>query len=147
MFIVFDLDSTLADTTHRNHFILDHVPKRWDAFYRACVDDPPIKHTIELLKTLANSGHEVEIWSGRSDIVYVQTMEWLRNNKIHDYDIRRILMRRAGDHRSDVRLKSGWLHELHPDSYPDIVFEDRNRVVEMYRKNNVPCFQVAPGDF
>ena len=29
----------------------------------------------------------------------------------------------------------------------DLAFDDRDRVVAMWREEGVPCFQVAPGDF
>jgi len=28
-----------------------------------------------------------------------------------------------------------------------MVFDDRDQVVEMWRANGIPCFQVAPGNF
>ena len=149
MFVVFDLDGTLSDAAHRVHF-LNHKPKKWREFYLACDGDKPIEHTIQLLQMYHKDGHHVEIWSGRSDIVRDQTMKWLSNHGILSYTVRRVRMRKEGDHRSDVYLKQGWLLD-HVHNYglssPDLVFDDRTRIVEMWRRNNIPCFQVSKGDF
>jgi len=73
--IIFDLDGTLADITHRLHFI-QKEPKDWDGFFAACVADKPIAHTIEIMNILMNRDR-VEIWTGRSDIVREETIRWL----------------------------------------------------------------------
>ena len=47
MFIVFDLDGTLANTDHRAHFV-DRTKGKpdWRAFYAACDADTPHHHVI-----------------------------------------------------------------------------------------------------
>ena len=147
MFIVFDLDGTLSDSTHRNHFILDHTPKKWREFYLACGEDTPILPTIHLLKLLYNAGDSIEIWTGRSDIVFEQTIDWLSRYDILSWHARDMKMREEGDRREDVELKKAWLDECSPQNRPDLAFDDRSRVVEMYRENGIPCYQVAKGDF
>ena len=50
----------------------------------------------------------------------------------------------------DDKLKQHWLDDLFPgDKKKNIVcvFDDRNKVVDMWRKNDLTCMQVAPGDF
>ena len=46
----------------------------------------------------------------------------------------------------DDVLKQNWLNDL---DKKDIlcVFDDRQKVVDMWRNNGISCFQVAPGDF
>lgn len=53
------------------------------------------------------------------------------------------------DHTPDDKLKKRWLDEMHWDDRSRIVavFEDRARVVAMWRAAGIPCFQVADGDF
>lgn len=139
MFVVFDLDGTLANIEHRRHH-LDR--KDWTAFFAACVDDLPNWPVIRSLYSLSEAGHRVEIWSGRSDEVREETRFWLDRHDINpDLLIR---MRSAGDYTPDVDLKRSWLHALHPDERPDVVFDDRGRVVDMWRSEGIACFQVAP---
>jgi hypothetical protein len=48
----------------------------------------------------------------------------------------------------DDKLKKGWLDDLFPDKTNILcVFDDRDKVVEMWRDNDLTCMQVAPGDF
>jgi hypothetical protein len=55
-------------------------------------------------------------------------------------------MRDAGDHTQDRELKAQWLAEYGKQRV-FLVFDDRSSVVEMWRKEGFPCFQVAPGEF
>ena len=145
MKIVFDLDGTLADCTHRLPLIQCDKPD-WDAFYGACVLDAPIYPVLNTLRALQYSGSiTVEIWTGRSDLVRDGTERWLANLGLFCP----VRMRSHGDHTSDDRLKESWLLTDIKLGYekPDLVFEDRQRVVDMWRRNDVTCCQVAPGGF
>lgn len=168
---IFDLDGTLADLTHRRPLVerpacphcgwkkaCDHTKDgtrpawapNWDAFHAACVNDTPIQHTIDLVHALWGSGAEVRIWSGRMETVRVETIKWLhQETAIPISIIHSLKMRPAGDHTPDDQLKESWLLALKPDERArlKVVFDDRTRVVEMWRRNGVPCYQVAPGDF
>lgn len=138
-FYVFDLDGTLADCTHRLHHL---ERKDWRAFFAACVDDTPIGHMIELCSALAwNAGHRVEIWSGRSDEVRSETEAWLKKHGLGGLPV---LMRTAGDHRPDDEVKREFLRG---GGVPDLIFDDRKRVVDMWRAEGIACAQVASGDF
>ncbi len=77
MFVVFDLDGTLALTEHREHF-LTGPEKDWRGFYAACGQDPPCPSLIDAANALNGAGHRVEIWSGRSEEVRDKTVEWLK---------------------------------------------------------------------
>lgn len=141
MFVVFDLDGTLALTEHRSHF-LNREKKDWRGFYAACDKDEPCHPVIRTLLALYHTGAEVEIWSGRSKEVLEKTTEWLGSHGIGFIKVR---MREEGDHRPDTVLKKEWLDSC--DQKPRLVFEDRASVVSMWRENGIVCCQVAPGDF
>jgi hypothetical protein len=158
---IFDLDGTLALTEHRQH-ILDNKddPQRWQRFFAACVNDQPNEPVIRTLNTLRAAGAECWIWSGRSDEVKAQTVEWLQRhgcmgsprNVLWAWPFgapERFRMRKAGDFTPDEDLKRGWLAEMEPPELARLtaVFDDRDKVVAMWRAAGVPCFQVAPGAF
>lgn len=141
-YYVFDLDGTLADVEHRRYFV---GTKNWDGFFEACDQDPPISDVINLLRTLFQNGHRVEIWSGRSDQVREKTENWLKKNVgLFAPGILKH-MRKQGDFTPDHVLKKAWL-DAEPTK-PDMIFDDRQSVVDMWRENGVTCAQVAPGDF
>jgi hypothetical protein len=57
-------------------------------------------------------------------------------------------MREAGDKRPDDAVKRRMLRRAAKlGKRPDVIFDDRDRVVKMWRSEGIPCFQVAPGDF
>lgn len=140
MKVIFDLDGTLADIRHRVHFVRDGA-RDYDAFFAACVDDVLYEHVAKTFIAHFKAGHVVEIWSARSDKVRVETERWLSQNGIHPQFLTH--MRADGDMTEDAALKRSWLHELHPDDWPSIVYDDRQRVVDMWRAEGIPCFQVT----
>lgn len=158
---IFDLDGTLALIEHRKHIIEEpgRDDDKWRRFYAACVDDQPNQPVIDTLKALRKGGAEIWIWSGRSDEVAAQTEEWLYKHDILQTTMflhwepfappEKLMMRKAGDFTPDHILKYQWLAELEPPERDRLtaVFEDRDRVVKMWRDAGVQCFQVAAGDF
>ena len=154
---IFDLDGTLALIEHRLHHI--QGPKKdWRAFFAAVGDDAPNLPVIRTLQALRKSGAEVWIWSGRSDECKAQTVEWLQRygcmSGVSSLTAwfsapERFRMRKAGDYRDDVVVKGEWLAEMEPPEFDRLigVFDDRARVVQMWRDAGVACFQVAPGEF
>ena len=159
--IVSDLDGTLADGKDREHFITGET-KDWDAYFAACGNDTPMVAGWAI-QGLVALGYDVEIWSGRSEgpggVNRRTTNRWLYENFSFlvpeltvavrsGYIIRRLRMRAHKDYTPDEQLKLGWLQEIRAaGGTVDLVFDDRQKVVDMWRANGVPCFQVAPGDF
>jgi hypothetical protein len=153
MHVVFDLDGTLTDPIARvNKHLIDHsrgYPHKrdnvdWDAFFLDCDLDEPMPHTLETLRALHSDGHKVEIWTGRGAIARQKTNDWLMLHGVPQEVIASMIMRTIGDHRDDDVMKADWTAHY---GTPDLVFEDRNRVVAMWRRMGVPCFHVADGNF
>lgn len=144
MFVVFDLDGTLANCAHRVHFLTSGGPADWRSFYAACEQDTPIQPMLNTLKALLAAGAICEIWTGRAAEVVEETLRWLDK---HDIDTTAVTMRMrpVGDHQEDVSLKLQWLNEA--AQKPDLVFEDRASVVAMWREQGILCAQVAEGNF
>lgn len=118
-------------------------------FYAACVDDEPIWPVISILQSLRSETYwDVEIWTGRSEEVRKETVQWLRKH-VAWYDDKDLRMRPVGDHRHDTVLKAEWYAQLSPADKKRLVatFDDRDRVVQMWRDLGVTCLQVANGKF
>lgn len=141
MKVIFDLDGTLANAEHRVHHLTGDV-KDWRAFYSACDMDEPVAPVLATAHAMIAAGHDVEIWTGRSAEVADETGHWLDRNGLEGILLR---MRPIGDHQPDTTLKASWLEETAVK--PDLVFEDRASVVEMWRSHGIVCAQVAPGNF
>lgn len=154
MHVVFDLDGTIANIDHRRHLVEVTQPPKlvgephrpvirpdWKAFFRACVDDTPNLQVIYLMNLLHHNGNIIDIWSGRSDVVEPETIAWLERYKV---PFNRLVMRPQGDFTPDESLKRSWILK---HGRPDLVFDDRGKVVAMWRSLGIPCFQVAEGKF
>jgi hypothetical protein len=77
---------------------------------------------------------------------------WLVDNTsflTEELDESLLTMRPAGDYTPDDVLKQRWLDAMLEEDRRRLiaVFEDRDRMVKMWRANGVPCFQVADGEF
>lgn len=141
---LFDIDGTLADGEHRIHHIKQEK-KDWRAYFAACAGDKPIQHMVDLAITLYDADHKIIYVSGRSDECMEATIQWLIRHQLPDAPL---FMRKAGDHRNDDILKSEFLDQIIAAGYePIMAFDDRDRVVKMWRERGIPCCQVAPGDF
>ena len=122
--------------------------KNFDAFHAACVDDTPIRPVIDTLTNLRMGGCEIWIWSGRMTTVLAETRQGLLTH-VGLTNANELRMRPAGDYTPDDKLKESWLHAMSPEDRARLVmtFDDRQRVVDMWRRNGIVCAQVAPGDF
>ena len=151
---IFDLDGTLSNAEHRMHWIQGN-PQNWEQFYEESYKDPPVAPMLQLLQSLYLGGSEIRIWTGRGEQVRQQTVRWLENHtglmiSAGYWTNKKVLrMREIGDHTQDHELKRSWLSALHSSEWVRLqcAFEDRARVVQMYREHGVACCQVAPGDF
>jgi hypothetical protein len=150
MIALVDIDGTVADCSHRLHFIRDRrgdeaVSKDWDAFFKACVDDSPIQPVCELVRALAKA--YTVIWvTGRPNSTANATHLWLQ-----DYGLPSgpIFMRNDGDHRQDYIIKRE-LYErmiLPEIGVADIAIEDRKQVVDMWRSLGILTLQPKDGDY
>ena len=145
-YVIFDLDGTLCDITHRLHHIVDE-PKNWGAFFAACVDDEPKPKMIEFLNTMRYADHYVYIFSGRSDAVRAETEAWLEKHQVSYHEL---IMRQDGDYRVDHVVKEEMFDRIFNDEtkrYLSFAVDDRNQVVEMWRRKGITCLQCEPGDF
>jgi phosphoglycolate phosphatase-like HAD superfamily hydrolase len=145
--IIFDLDGTLADISHRVHFV-QRKKKDWISFFREIPKDKPIVALIDLAQLLIASQRTVLFATGRPEITRTDSIEWLIKNGINtDFDTC-LLMRKDGDRRSDALVKKDIFSEIKAEGFnPYLIFDDRQTVVDMWRSLGLRVAQVAPGDF
>src|SRR5262249_43959202 len=147
--VICDLDRTLADCSHRAHF-LEREPKDWEGFFATQNDDLVIKPILELLDCVSEKGHQIHIVTARPERYRAVTAEWLKRHVV-DWiailmDGYRLHMRPDGDFRDDDIIKEEVLDRIGPENVL-FAIEDRDRIVAMYRRRGVVCLQCADGDF
>jgi len=149
--VIFDLDGTLALIDKRR--ALSEKPNgkiNWNTFFdpENIKLDEPNHSVIKMAQVLNESGHTIVILSGRSKATKEATVDWLKQ---YDVPYNVLKMRPTGQHWAympDDDLKKGWLDDLFPDKNNILcVFDDRDKVVNMWRDMGLTCMQVAPGDF
>ena len=148
---IFDLDGTLALIDARRAKSTNVNGKMdWDTFFdpNNIQLDLPNQPVIEMAKMLKEQGHSIVIFSGRSKVTKVATMEWLNKFGV-PFDV--LKMRPDNNEfkfMPDNKLKQHWLDQLFPDKSSILcIFDDRDKVVKMWRENGLTCMQVAQGDF
>jgi hypothetical protein len=142
---IFDIDGTLADCEWRRHYV-ENKPKNWEKFYEGVDKDPPIHHVVYLCKTLG-LGTAILLVTGRPERCRAKTKAWLVKHHLC-HVVRELHMRKDGDFRADDIVKAELLAVIRASGWhPRMAFDDRDRVVAMWRANGVPCAQVAEGDF
>ena len=143
--IVFDIDGTVANIEHRQHFVKTK-PKNWPAFNRGIPNDLLHVDIAWLFNVLADREETVMLFaSGRGEEDRAKTEDWLRK---HGFVFEKLYMRPAKDSRPDNIVKGEILEQIRAEfGEPFMVFDDRNSVVDMWRANGVRCLQVAPGAF
>ncbi len=151
-YVIFDIDNTLADISHRLHY-LQSKKKDWNSFYEAMINDKPILEIFEVLNALINSSCYAVVFStGRPEKYRDQTLCWLSRYLTDNFCItgQELYMRKSGDYRPDYVVKEELLDQIIDDNagiLPSLVFEDRQQVVDMYRQQGIRVMQVADGKY
>ena len=139
--VIFDIDGTLADCTHRLHFV-KHGKRDWDGFFAAMGAGGIVEPVRELLWAVARGDFPIVICSGRPERYRDVMQNWLGRNGI-GYDA--LYMRPDGDFRADHIVKKQILDGMRADGFePFLVIDDRQRVVDMWREDGLVCLQDAP---
>lgn len=146
--IIFDIDGTLTDVTHRRHYLSGAKPA-WGKFFDEMVNDPPLRDVCLLAELLGdhplvNQGAiKLFLFSGRPDSHREETEEQLlKFARSYFLKAEALLMRAAGDYRADTIVKLEMLNGIKAQGYePRLVIDDRPSVCDMWVKEGVTCLQ------
>lgn len=143
--VVFDIDGTLADNTHRRSFV-ESSPKDWKSYNKKMNKDKLFEDIGDLLDTFSMSNNIV-LCTGREEVYRTVTEDWL--DKYHLYqNCDALYMRKEKDYRSDVIVKLEMLKQVEAEwSRPWLWFDDRQSVVDAIRAEGIRVLQVQAGDF
>lgn len=143
--IIVDLDGTLCNTDHRQHF-LKCKPKQWKQFFDALEHDKPNAWCVELIDAFLSRGYNILFVTGRPDSLAMKTSSWF--SKHLGFSSFQLFMRKQGDFRHDHIVKSE-IYDEHIRSKYDVLFvvDDRASVVGMWRSLGLTCLQCDDGDF
>jgi predicted kinase len=132
--ILCDIDGTLALNVSRGPYDFERCGE--DLLNAPVFDTVGVHH---------RAGWSIVLLSGRGEEYRPQTEAWLDSYGV-DYD--ELWMRPAGDVRRDDIVKAE-LFDAHIRNRFNVrvSLDDRDRVVSLWRRMGLPCWQVAPGNF
>lgn len=140
--VIFDIDGTLAyNDGHRSFYDLNRV-----------YDDKVNRHILDILLAYLGAKFNVILVSGREGTLQCRedTILWFRDKCGLDVEFgKHLFMRKAGDNRNDAIVKKELFYNyIHDKWNVEMVFDDRDRVVDMWRKEiGLPVSQVNYGNF
>jgi hypothetical protein len=117
----------------------------WEGYFASCLGDEPNESVIEVLRLFFEDGYNIRLLTGRSESVRALTEQWLYRHAVPHHTL---IMRPEGERTDDHIMKPAIAFEQYwrPDNVL-FVMEDRQRVVDAWRKLGYTVFQVAPGNF
>lgn len=156
---LFDIDGTLANIDRRRPLVTG-LKKDWPEFNRLMSEDlknDPVFRIFENMFVDKSSEHSIGIpilVSGRSSEFRDETIKWF-DRRLPGISInngprinRCLYMRQCGDFRPDEIVKKEILDQIRVD-YPDKkimgVFDDRPKVIKMWRENGLFVFDCSNG--
>ncbi len=141
--IIFDLDGTLCDVSHRRQFVATK-PRNWDAWNKGISQDKPVYQVLGMFQVLKYL-FPIFFVSGRSDDYRDVTVKWLEKHGIMEDDYNGLYMRKYQDHRDDAIVKAEIADIIEKDYEIFAVFDDRKRVLTMWQDRGIFTFDVAQG--
>ena len=156
--VIIDIDGTLSNNEHRLHHIrikrsgLDVVqptPEDWGAYNEAMIHDTVNEWCKNIILGLNKVDTPVLLVSGRGAEYMKETLQWLSDNGMRvGSEFENLYLRSIKDYRPDYETKLEiYLKRIEP--YFDVLFaiDDRQQVVDMWRKQGIICLQCNKGDF
>lgn len=142
--IIFDVDGTIADVEHRRHFVNGN--NDWDSFRKETVNDTPVQWVCDIAKRFIAQGDDVAFFSARNEsereITEKQISQWIGDGH------KGVFLRPNGDYTPDDEFKSALADKfIDMGGKIDLIFDDRQKVVDMWRAKGFTVVQVADGDF
>lgn len=137
--IIFDIDGTLSDPSHRIHL---YKAGKYDEFNASCHLDMPIKTICELCHVLSrNKDIDIIFLTGRTDINAEKTRKWIETYIKPKYGYK-LIMRKYGDTRPSTITKKEAYEDIKQEFNVIMAFDDRKDIISMWKTLNIICFHI-----
>lgn len=106
MYVILDIDRTVADNAHREHF-LKETPKNWDAFFAPehVIKDGVLPEVTRVIQRLVDLKHTVVFLTGRTEDLRDVTTRWLLEKMAISVPDEHLIMRPKGNMLSAGEFK------------------------------------------
>jgi hypothetical protein len=130
MYILLDIDHTIANSFHRDSMI-GAVP--WDDYHAAAKDDKPFLKVVNLINSLSSVGYIIIGVTGRNEKFRRLTLDWFLKNHI---DIDELLMRPDDNFIKNGEMKKTLITERFNGDFRQIHFlidDNEDAILEFYK--------------
>jgi hydroxymethylpyrimidine pyrophosphatase-like HAD family hydrolase len=142
MYVIIDIDGTVADNKHRAHYV-EGTQKDWDNFFRAdlVLKDTLIPGVMEALQRFQELKYELIFVTGRHEPLRDATMRWLHEKLGIDTDDGNLLMRPAGNMLDAAAYKREQVmtlkRERHNTGRGFLFIDDDLKVLPMFAEHGI----------
>jgi predicted kinase len=166
--VIFDIDGTLADLSHRQGYLKvckvckklekyhiekiegacgTYTPSRKDhiSFYNLVHEDKPIWTVIDWINACSEDYYPICVSGRPMNLTGESTHWWL---SMYHVNYHHLFMRESGDFRQDTIVKQEILDKILkwvPKDQILFTVDDRPSIVEMWKKNGIRCYDVGKG--
>lgn len=134
--VVFDIDGTLMDETHRSHL---RESGKWEQYFDQCDLDTPIAHIVALTKEYKDKGYEVWLMSGRSISCEEKTRQSMEK---HGVVFDKLKLRSKDVFIPDYVLKPAWIAKYIGHERVEAIYDDTDAVIEGFRNKGLHTIDV-----
>lgn len=144
--IICDIDGTIADISHRLHFVKQE-PKDWKNFLTGFEKDEMRWDIVGEVREMAKRHNARIIFvSGRGEETRGETEHWLNKHMIREgIEYSMLLMRNAKDHRPDTEVKAEIYDKYLKNLNILAVYDDRPSVIRMWEGKGLHVVDVGSG--
>ena len=151
--VIFDLDGTLCDTTHRKHLLPENksitsddwdndlAKDAWREFHMWCGHDTLIHPVAEILYQYWIKNTKIIFCTARPFYVYDLTIGWISKHIPGIKGFYNIYMREIDDKRKSAILKLEMLEHIRKEYNVVCAFEDHPEAIKMFNDNGVLCLK------
>lgn len=142
MILVLDIDGTLADATHREHFAEEGD---WDSFFdpELVSKDTPIKNALDVFDNVIEMVDEIYFLTGRPEKLRKTTEDWLEEHFGIKPSKDMLIMKKDGDERKSVVTKKEVIEDLFNEEDQLVFIDDEEGNIKMMKNYGLallaPC--------
>lgn len=156
-YAIVDLDGTVSDCAWRAIFATDakletdrkKKAERWDEFHQRCGLDQPHLGEVLLVQAWIKAGNKAIFLTGRPNHFRVLTQDWLA---VQGLPRSPLFMRQPGNYASTAEYKLAIVKQIERNVFTEgdriaFILEDKQDVVDMWRREGYTCLQPRPSAF
>lgn len=128
-----DLDGTLVDV-EEIRWMVTGKRKNFHDFHMQSIHQPPILHVLNLIRKLHENGYKIFVMTGRESKYRDISLEWLEKYQI---EFSGLIMRKEGDYRSDIEVKSELFNDHLSNANVVIAIDDKASLRELWDRSGV----------